>query len=310
MKSNELNLVPEKLAAGKITKKEAVDIICAYINENFPVFGLHKYDEDFREDVILYFLERGSHVLDSYNKNTADFFTFLYSNIMSYIQTRKRSLARENLKEKLTLSETINNIDEKESAYNRINYKKFELAKIPYSYTPITVENLRRIFEPISKDMTDKKILVLAMKSSFFLSDSMIKKISDLYNIPEEDMYKTIQYCKESISRRTEKHQSAIEHRNYAYYHHKKYEQELNSLKSNTTKSGNIVQIEKKYLKHSKNWKLINEKFEKGFLYLRPTNKTIADILGICERQVSYYINCAKKECEKNNIEQEIQKDD
>lgn len=310
MKSSELNLVPAKLAAGEISKKEAVNIICAYLNENFPVFGLHKYDEDFREDVIVYFLERGSHVLDLYDSKTADFFTFLYSNIMSYIQTRKRTIARESLKERITLSESASSISDQEYAYNKIDYKKFEIAKAPYYYSPITVENLKKIFEPISKDMTDKKILVLAMKSSYYLSDSMIKKISHIYNINEDDMYKTIQFCKESIAKRSQKHQKAIEHRNYAYYHHKKYKHELENVKTDSEKSGTVFQLEKKYFKHSQNWKLFNEKFEKGFLYLRPTNKTISEILGICERQVAYYINCAKKEFEKTKNEKEIHKDD
>jgi hypothetical protein len=40
----------------------------------------------------------------------------------------------------------------------------------------------------------------------------------------------------------------------------------------------------------------LNKAFEEGHLYLRPTNKTIANLLGICERQVAYYIKCAKRE--------------
>ena len=48
--------------------------------------------------------------------------------------------------------------------------------------------------------------------------------------------------------------------------------------------------------KHARNWIKLNKSFEEGHLYMRPTNKTVANLLGICERQVAYYINSAKKE--------------
>ena len=48
----------------------------------------------------------------------------------------------------------------------------------------------------------------------------------------------------------------------------------------------------------TQNWKRLNRAFENGLLYLRPTTKTVANLMGICERQVSYYINTAKKEIE------------
>ena len=58
---------------------------------------------------------------------------------------------------------------------------------------------------------------------------------------------------------------------------------------------------EKLEKKHEKNWKNLNKSFEDGHLYLRPTNKTVANIMGICERQVAYYIRTAKNELNKDN---------
>lgn len=299
MKIKNLNLIPEKIYSGEITKKEAVDIICSFVMDNYPIFGLHKYDEDFRADVIVYFLERGIRVLELYNQNTADFFTYLYSNIMSYIQTKRRSQARASIKEYLTVAESANSLEDKAYDYKKIDYRTFEAGKVPYAFKPISAENLRAIFSPITSSNIDKKILILALKSCFYLTDDMIKKVSDLYQISLEDFYDTIQFCKNSISCKTKKHQLAIERRNYAYYHHKRYEHELEYSQENEATAECKAQIILKLEKHSNNWKLLNNKFEKGFLYLRPTNKTIAEILGICERQVSYYINCAKKDLEK-----------
>ena len=49
-------------------------------------------------------------------------------------------------------------------------------------------------------------------------------------------------------------------------------------------------ELEKKYLKHTQLWISLNKKLKDGVINIRPTNKAIADVLGICERQVSYYI--------------------
>ena len=64
--------------------------------------------------------------------------------------------------------------------------------------------------------------------------------------------------------------------------------------------------ILKKQKKHYKTWQTLNKKFSDGFLFLRPTNKTVADLLGICERQISYYINCAKQDYKKGKNKIEI----
>ena len=54
-----------------------------------------------------------------------------------------------------------------------------------------------------------------------------------------------------------------------------------------------ILQLENR---HYLNWQKLNGKFEEGFMYLRPTNRTIGELLDMSERQVCYYINSAKKE--------------
>ena len=60
-----------------------------------------------------------------------------------------------------------------------------------------------------------------------------------------------------------------------------------------------ISKLKEKEIRYKNKWKNLNKSFEKGLLNLRPTNKTIADLLGICERQVTYCLSCARKEAKK-----------
>lgn len=299
MNSINLNQIPENLDAGIITKKEAVNLTCSFICENFPIFGLHKYDEDFREDIFLYFLEKGDHLIDSFNPVKADFFTYIYSNVISVINTKKRSMARATIREQITTSESILSLSEKSISYQNIDYKSFELAQVPYAYKPISVDQLKKIFEPISKNKSDKKFLVYAMKYSFYITHNQIVKICEIYNVSIDDMYKTIEFCKNSIDKRCYRHAVTEHRRNYSYFQYRKCEYELLLLKEDT-----INEEQKKSLtylndKHKKNYISINHKFQEGYLHLTPTNKTIAEILNICERQVIYYLNCIKKNPDK-----------
>lgn len=298
MNSSELNLIPQQIKSGIITKKTALNLISTFICENYPVFGLHKFDEDFREDILVYFLERGEHILDTYDENYADFFTYLYSNILSYIQTKRRMLAKSQIKESLLTADSIDNYNDKQHAYESINFEVFETPKVPYSYTPISAENLRKIFEPLSHNNKDKKLLVLAMKSSFYITHEQISEVSEKYNIDIDDMYKSIEYLKQSIDKRFQKHKLAIERRNSSYFLHRRCDYELEAVAEKNTSNEVKSDINKKNERHQNNLERMNKKFADGYLHLRPTNKTIAYILDICERQVTYYINCAKKDYE------------
>lgn len=301
MDSYSLNDLPNQVKNGKITKKEAVNIISSFICTNYKAFNLQKYDEDFRSDLVMVILERGEKLLDTYNPELGDFFTYLYSYILSQAHTKIRSLTHKKMIENVTLSESANFISEKEYKYK--NIKNYYLSEkiVPYAPNTASKEELKKIFNDLRTDSTDKKILILAMKSSFYLSDAQILKVCKIYNLKAEDFYMTIQYFKHSIEKKIEKRNKQEESRNYSYYHHKKYLNEMSKIEqsndeSEIDKSLKKNQISSKEIKHYKNWKRLNKKFSEGYMILRPTTKTIADILGICERQVNYYITSAKKE--------------
>lgn len=310
MVSYDLNSLPEQLKKGLITKSEVIRKVSCFITKNYKVFNLQKYDEDLRSDLVITFLENGENFINSYKPEIGDFFTFLYCYVNSIATTKFRSLSQKNLRETIVMAEGITNLSDKENKYSEYSYRLSEIPKAPYSYKPSNLEELKKIFRKLNQESSDKKILVLAMKSSMYLSDSQIQKICKLYKLDVEDFYKLIEYFKDNLSSKIEKRAKAEERRNFAYYHHKKYTLQLEKLENEDTseKSNNLTsKIKVKESKHEKNWIKMNKKLEDGYLYLRPTTKSVADILGICERQVTYYINCAKKEAEElNNLQSNV----
>lgn len=302
MKNQELDFVLRDLNSGTITVRQAVNRIGTFISKNYPVFGLHKYDEDFRSEIILAFLERGEHILSLYNPNTGDLYTFLYCYLNTIANSKRKMLAKSSISEIVAIDELKKAAEDKVQYYKALNYSHIDMPKAPYAYKPVPAEELSNTLQAISSCNTDKKILVLALKASFYLTDSQVERICRLYKIDKNHFYELIQQCKESIQKKTEKRWKIQERRNSAYYHHKRYKTIINKLIQDDINCENsilISRIEKKEMKCKKQWSKLNHSFEKGLLKLRPTNKTVANLLGICERQVSYYINCAKKEVEK-----------
>ena len=295
MKKVNLNKIPSDIENGILSQKEAVNLICSFINFNYPVFGLEKYDEDFREEIILAFLEKGELMISHYDKNQGEFFNYLYCYILSLVHTRLRVLAKKNITDTITIVESINTLEEKKYKYSSISYNTFEIPKVPYSYKTVTPEDLRKTFSNVQGD---KKLLVLAIKSAFYINDEQVTKVCSSYNLNENDFYDAIQYCKNLLLSKAERKTKMQERRNHAYYHHKKYEFHLRMINESDNSNNNnilITRINKKNSKQLRSWSKLNKKFEKGFILLRPTNKVVADILGICERQVAYYLSCAKK---------------
>lgn len=313
MKSYDLNELPELIENGKLSRKEAVDIICSFICQNYKVFNLQKYDEDFRSELLIYFLEKGEKVFTNYNPKLGDFFTFLYCYINSLVITKMRSTYLNNAKEKLLISEAINSIIEYEPSSIAFTPAKKAQTKVPYKPSVSNLDELRQLFAHYKPDNDDKKIIVLAIKSSFYITDEQIQKICNLYKIDINYFYEIIEYCKQSIQDKTERRIKMEQRRNYDYYHSKRYENELIKLHNSETQNKNLQLEEKltyKKNKHYNNWKKLNDRLENGCLYLRPTTKTISKLLGICERQINYYINCAKKDAEKKTKENEKEKKD
>jgi len=306
MKNQELDIVLMELQKGMITQKQAINRISTFINKNYPVFGLHKYDEDFRSDLILSFLEKGEHIISLYNPQAGDFFTFLYCYITTLANSKRKVLAKKSISEKVAMEELKKNADEVSLKYKNINYSLFDMPKAPYAYKPVPAEELKNALKELSVRNKDKKILVLALKASFYLTDYQIEKVCSIYKLDKNIFYQLIQLCKESIYKKAEKRRKIQIRRSSAYYRHKRYKTIIEKLNQDEEKIENsilIARLSQKEIKCQRQWEKLNISFKEGLLKLRPTNRTVADLLGICERQVSYYINSARKEMEKNNKE-------
>ena len=84
MKQEDFNQLFDDVKNGVIEKKEALGMLGKFIQENYPMFGLHRFDEDFRAELLVSFFEKGEKLFDNYDPQKTDFFKKLLRVILLF----------------------------------------------------------------------------------------------------------------------------------------------------------------------------------------------------------------------------------
>lgn len=297
MKIRNVNCLPAMLASNEITKEEGINSIAEFVCENYPIFGLHKFDEDFRSEVFINILEKGDKLIEHYKPENGDFFTYLFCFIKSLVKATLKSRAKAILNEKLSLQQSIENYQNYISNYENDLTQSLKVPKVPYAYKTPTLEELQKGLKANKLENCDKSLLILAAKASFFLSDYQILAICKLYGIEKNLFYDIIQYFREEVFPKKERLSQEIEKRNFKYYLHKKYNAQISYLNSQDQPNSEFKKLDlaKRDDFQIHNFNSMNKKFDEGHLYLRPSTKVVANVFGICDRQINYYLHCLKK---------------
>ena len=118
-----------------------------------------------------------------------------------------------------------------------------------------------------------------------------------MFKLDKNMLFDLIQQLKNEITKKDSRKNLIDERRNAAYFHHKKYTKQINKLESSSkiNASYNKVALAQKYAKKTDSWINLTKKLQNGKINLRPTNKSIAKLLGLCERQISHYLLTAHK---------------
>lgn len=315
-----LNAIPQMIATNKLTKDQAVKKMALYVQENFSVFNIINCDEDLKSDIVLHVLDKGKVLFDKYTKENGDFFNYFYSYVRNTEITCRRKNLRSTIQEIHNVNERIMEIKDNADSYTISSYPDPEQVRVPYRPERINIEafqtacksNKYSLKKYVDKHQTDlqmkekiaqmspiklrKTVLILALKSAYYLNDNQINHISNLCNISKPLLEEAIQILKSQLLEREKNKIKLEERRNNAYFQHKRYLNELRWLNEEKDEYNKykVERVIQKYEKQTECWKMLNSKLQSGVTNIRPTNKAIADILGICERQVSYYIKHAK----------------
>ena len=292
MNEFELNKIPSLIKDGSLTEKQAVNKIAVFIFKNQPLFKLQKYDEDFRGEVIKEFIEKGIYFLKHYNPKIGNFFPFLFINIEMIVQKKIKSYAKHSVQEYCTIfDETTEALFDIEK-YGIFTPVFMSERKPPYAVKTVSASDLQ---ENIKQNpvLRKKKILfIVLLKYIYFIDEKALYDICIEHELNYEQLIKYANICRESLYKKIQKIHKKELSRNKEYFFHKNYNSRLYNL-SNEIMNAKKYQAQKMNRKlnvHTKIWVNKNYDLEKQFGNLVTSNKVIAKLLNLCERQVRYYI--------------------
>lgn len=311
MSKNELSVsnLPELIEEGKITQKEAVNVIAEVLYKNPESLLVTNISEDEKSSLIFSFIRDGWFVFDHYRKEFGSFMTYL----KSYLRYKRMTLSRNAFYENIS-KQTASAFSALEHEEHLEKYKNEEFSYKIMHFTPYEADRTERVpfvsrrYRLEKQTVADsaqkqpdasyfgekhtkeeKLVIVLALKSCFFLTNRQIKKISSFCRISEEQLASAIEKLRAASEKKHDIYKSLIEKRNAEYFIHRKC-RELLITNRFSQFSNQTERLTRQYDFHTKKWRKLNEKLKEQSRKTCPTNKSIAAILGICERQVGYYL--------------------
>jgi len=282
--------LPNLVQAGTISKEEAVKKIAEYIYREPYRFGLGGFDDDFKSEIILTVLQKGEQVFKRFDKNCGAFGSYLYAFVQGLILTQKREEIR-----KFIADSNMKAFSYPEDSKRTDESLSFIVAEPKVRYAPVSNT---KIWKALSRrcNATNagdaKTALILALKSSYYIPASSVDEVSSYCKLQSAELQRLIAELNSLLYSRIERRNTIIKRRDNAYYFHRKYYMQLKLRDKEKTDTELLL---KKYRKQTESWKHKNKELRESRWRVCPTNKMIANILGICERQVSHYITRAQK---------------
>lgn len=307
MENLNLNKIEKMWHEGKLSSKNAVNKIALFISENTPVFNLNKYDDDFKSDVILSFLEKGEKLLENYNPKLGSFFSFLCSNLQSIICYQLKKNAQLLIKDLCMFGLSVNEYEGRITKYQNMDFSEIETSSNVYSLSKTDFNKLKAEYKKL-QDQNMKIIVILLLKSAYFINDMEVREICRQMNFNYSLLQPALEYSRNLLTDKINRNKKTEEARNKSYFFHKKYESQIQKIKDSFTEDFELKteDFQKKLSHHTKIWNSKNQLLEKQFSRLSVANKDIAEILGICERQVRYCVETSRSKNFKFNVEVSI----
>lgn len=294
-----LDEIPELLKSNKISFEKACLIVYKTIYCEPVMFDLVDFDEDERSDFLLYFLQKKiPTMIRNFNPEITAFGCYVFTVLkMTKIDYRKK-LVRNNNNQKTYIMDSILDYDElltrtQESVYNisetspeYIPDKDEE--KIPQLvYRKFFKTERHRLCVAESKERKLKRgILILALKSAWYINDEQIKKVSNYCQISSEIISSTVCTLKAGLINKAILREEIQNNRAKAYCLINNYEMQIKNggTYENLPK---FTRLEKRLEYQKKNFASKNKYLQSGRCKIAPTNMEIAKAIGVPNSLIS-----------------------
>ena len=272
----DLDKMYESYEKGELNLKEFIDKIIEAIFLEPHRFGIGKLDSDLKSEFIVYLLEKLQTYIIRYSKKLSIFSSY----IISLIYNLKKAWIRE-FYHKQAHKQSIN-------YYIGAEEPKYVLAEHDYAYN----EEAKAHKQHINFSDKDKLIiLLLALKSFYYLEDSHISHVSKVTGIPINDIHELIHNLSLLCEKRRIINTKKREKLNSSFIKKNRFSLELMNIDRDSSLAYNL---NRSYVFHAKQWKN-NLKLYNEAPAVKPSNANIAELLQIKECKVYHILKDSKE---------------
>lgn len=320
-----LESIPNLVKTGIISKQQGMNFLVEEIQKNSFRYKILNNDEDLISEVILHLLQNEKNLFENFIKQKLPFVSYFRSVIKFRSMSIKRNLYKDSIRKhcsdalsELNYEETNEKYEKNEFSNKLVTFSPIcpiKLKRVPYKTK--RYENSEQIQYLLKKHSTlasffkdkrsyeQKVVLIVALKASYYLSDEMLQAISVFCTIEHYDLQKNVLILKDELELKNIKYSKLEEKRDRAYHLHRYFQNKLELLKDEKKSEYEYQSILKKYLSHTKSWEKYNSFLQLDKMKICPTNKRISQLVGLCERQVGYYLHDKETLCKLQNLKEE-----
>lgn len=288
-----LDEIPELLKSEKLSFNQACIAVYKRIYCKPGLFDLLDMDEDERSDFLLYFLQKKiPTMIKNYNPEITEFGSFVYTVLrMAKLDYRAQLVRKKNIS-KTYIYESIIEYDDflarSQKAYAKISDEvkgyipENDEEKIPaLVYKRFFKKEPHRLCVAESRDRKLKHgILLLALKSAWYINDEQIQKVSNYCKISADILSSTVCTLKANLINKALLREEIQNNRAKAYCLINNYELELKNTGSYEGLP-KFKRIEKRLEFQKRNFNSKNKLLKSGKFKIAPTNSEIAKVIGV-----------------------------
>lgn len=306
--------IPKLYKSGQITCDEASHRITTYFLKNRKIFLLASKCKDTDElkdktsEIILYLLTNSRKILDHYDSQKASFFNYLYKIVDNQNKswTRKRQneiLDNSILRRIIKIDNEARQDSDPQEEYidNMKRGQEFFEKTVSQSYVLADPSSPSRTFPVLTSFIKSRRVspehkarVLVNIKNSYSLEDKDVYNLAADYNLNFLELTWIIDKLRSLL---VDKMNAAQEHiiRQYKFYTtQKNYEQQSSMCDSSSQyKAQELHQLAQRY---KKRW----DTHASQRIRIYPSNRQIAEILGMKERTLDYYMSCSWKKDEED----------
>lgn len=296
-----LDEIPNLVKKNELSYQQACIQVYKIIYTQPARFNLFDMDEDVRSDFLLEFLQKKLHgILQNFDSQTAPFGAYVFYSLqlaklsflkkVKFQKEAKRIFMQDNFlqyeEQMQNTADSVMKVSEEDPKYV-VKPEKDEIPQLAFKALYKKIPHRLALADSTQRRLK-QGVLILALKSAWYINDSEINRVSSICKISSKVLTELVCKIKSNLISKALCRKSVEDYRGKAFFLMSKYKSQIKSMED---KSKEVVeQIQKKLDYQTKVFFTKDSMLKGGRFRICPTNSEVAKLIGISTKAVSNYL--------------------